>query len=159
MSYKNEIKNRVQTIINQYGTDSQNLISITVVNEFYRILKLSKASGISLKYTTYSVLEGVDEALDEKITNKKIFLQNLSATMAEIAYKSAQENIEKINSLSIDKTYIAEKIENEKACLEDIAEGFKEYVMENGYHLLAQSVEKIQLAADTIKVDFHLRKS
>jgi|GEM_PF-4262085 len=158
MAYKNEIKEKIQIILKE-EPQNYTYISITVVNEFSRILQLSKSSGLSLRHTTYSILEGLDEALQDHTAQKEKIFQAVTKAMAEVAYNSAKKEIQKIKSLPLDKKNIAEKIESERAHLEDIAEGFKEYVLENGYHLLAQSVEKVQNAADNIGADLHLHNS
>ncbi len=158
MVYKNEIRDKIKTII-QKNSDTQATIVETIAHEFRHTLQLSKTSGISLRHITYSILEGVDEALSITPKDKDETLQKVSIVMVDVAYDVIKVDIEKIQSSPLNQEHMLEKIESEKVTLEDISEGFEEYILEKGYHLLAQSMERVETVTDAINYDLNQHKS
>ena len=182
MSYKENIKAEVEVIVAK-GHDIEAKIIETVKTDFTKILSIVEKSGTSLKNATYETLEGIEEGLKASGQKTEDILKKSADTMLEVTKKSSEEAIAKSreaaqkskdaldNEITKVKDEIAdvnasvkermhasyadfrEKTETEKAYLQDVADGLKEYSAEKS-HLLSESIDKTKDAINEANTSF-----
>ena len=183
MSYKEEIKSKVEAIVAK-GHDVDAKIIETVKTDFVKTLATAKKSGISLKTATYETLEGIEEGLKASGHKTEDILKKSANAMVEVTKKSSEEaiakskeiaqkskdtldseinktkeGIEKVNDTVKNKmqtsyTDFHAKVSSEKEHLQDISEGIKEYSVEKSHHLLSSSVDKTKEAIHQLDTSF-----
>ncbi len=118
MNLKKDIDIKIKNIINKKQDEEQFLKKLSL--EIKNIIFISKKSGISLRYTVYCILE----AIENKLSDTKLFSKIINEIITVL------QNIIKEDFKKKDKET---KIIHED--IEEISDGIKEYILDNGFVL------------------------
>jgi len=143
MSYKNDLKYKIASVLHHKNDHSPHTITQILHTIYKQALEESKQTGQSVSSITYEVLEGLEEGHYEYPEHIEKKLSHASVMIALIIYESAQKNIEeKEKKLQQAKAKLIDTIELEILHLLESIETFESYAEDRSHTQFKQSLSK-----------------
>ncbi len=144
MSYKDEIKGKVEAIFKEGKPDFQKITEV-LKTVYTKALYESKKTGQSIESITYEILEGVEEGAKLKPEKMQEVLKNAAEEITELIHESAHECISQSHkAANIAKSRLQDTIEAEKSHLLESIEAFKSYAKDKSHHLFATGLNQTE---------------
>ncbi len=144
MSYKDEIRKKVQALFKEGKFDYKKVESV-LKDVYKKALYESKKTGQSIESITYEILEGIEEGVGLKSEKMQEILKNAAETITELIHESAHESIFKSHKAAFVATEkLQDTIEAEKSHLLESIEAFRAYAKDKSHHIFENNLHKTE---------------